>query len=210
MNQRKAVSTGSPYEPVVGISRAVRIGNVVAVAGTAPLGPDGKTVAARERTVKHLTILVLILMVSAAGSAFGQVQTGPMLVGTFRPSGPPKGPERRRVGPGCVVDLEQVYDVEGSLVGEMQLDFRIYVVGDCTKSPGTYDEHWISYGTYTIRTQDAEYRGALTYLATAKAGGKVEGRLTLDGEVSAELDVTGEFADGFMNYKGMRLRSWRR
>ncbi len=42
---RKAVSTGSPYEPVVGISRAVRIGNVVAVAGTAPLGPDGKTVA---------------------------------------------------------------------------------------------------------------------------------------------------------------------
>ncbi len=45
MNQRKMVSSGSPYEPVVGISRAVRIGNVVAVAGTAPLGPDGKTVA---------------------------------------------------------------------------------------------------------------------------------------------------------------------
>ena len=39
-----SVSTGSPYEPVIGISRAVRIGNVIAVAGTAPLGPDGKTV----------------------------------------------------------------------------------------------------------------------------------------------------------------------
>lgn len=41
---RKSVSTGSPYEPIVGISRAVRIDNLVAVAGTAPLGPDGKTV----------------------------------------------------------------------------------------------------------------------------------------------------------------------
>ena len=44
MTERKSVSTGSPYEPIVGLSRAVRIGNVVAVAGTAPLGSDGKTV----------------------------------------------------------------------------------------------------------------------------------------------------------------------
>jgi len=43
-NKRRTVSTGSPYEPIVGLSRAVRIGNIVAVAGTAPLGPDGKTV----------------------------------------------------------------------------------------------------------------------------------------------------------------------
>ncbi|HET6618265.1 MAG TPA: RidA family protein [Gemmatimonadota bacterium] len=43
--ERKSVSSGSPYEPVVGLSRAVRIGNLVAVAGTAPLGPEGKTVA---------------------------------------------------------------------------------------------------------------------------------------------------------------------
>ncbi|HEY7471684.1 MAG TPA: RidA family protein [Gemmatimonadota bacterium] len=41
---RESVSTGSPYEPIVGLSRAVRIGDLVVVAGTAPLGPDGKTV----------------------------------------------------------------------------------------------------------------------------------------------------------------------
>jgi len=38
------VSTGSPYEPIVGISRAVRVGNVVAISGTAPIGPNGETV----------------------------------------------------------------------------------------------------------------------------------------------------------------------
>lgn len=48
MTDRRSVSTGSPYEPIIGISRAVRIGNVIAVAGTAPLGPDGKTVGAGD------------------------------------------------------------------------------------------------------------------------------------------------------------------
>ena len=38
-------SSGSPYEPQLGFSRAVRIGNTIAVAGTAPIGTDGKTVA---------------------------------------------------------------------------------------------------------------------------------------------------------------------
>jgi len=42
---RKLISSGSPYEPKVGISRAVRAGSVVSVSGTAPLAPDGRTVA---------------------------------------------------------------------------------------------------------------------------------------------------------------------
>lgn len=41
---KQHIYTGSPYESKVGISRAVRAGQVVSVSGTAPLGPDGKTV----------------------------------------------------------------------------------------------------------------------------------------------------------------------
>ena len=42
---RQLISSGSPYESVVGFSRAVRVGNFIAVGGTAPLGSDGETVA---------------------------------------------------------------------------------------------------------------------------------------------------------------------
>ena len=41
---KQYISSGSPYEPRLGISRAVRSGCIIAVAGTAPIGPDGKTV----------------------------------------------------------------------------------------------------------------------------------------------------------------------
>jgi len=41
---RKHVSSGSPYESQVGFCRAVRVGSLVSVAGTAPLGADGRTV----------------------------------------------------------------------------------------------------------------------------------------------------------------------
>lgn len=45
---RTRISSGSPYESIVGFSRAVRVGNHVSVGGTAPIGPDGKTVAAGD------------------------------------------------------------------------------------------------------------------------------------------------------------------
>lgn len=38
---RQLVSSGSPYEPTIGFSRALRLGDHVWVAGTAPVWPDG-------------------------------------------------------------------------------------------------------------------------------------------------------------------------
>jgi enamine deaminase RidA (YjgF/YER057c/UK114 family) len=39
--ERRLISSGSPYEPVVGFSRAVVAGEMVFVSGTAPVMPDG-------------------------------------------------------------------------------------------------------------------------------------------------------------------------
>ena len=41
--ERSLISSGSPYEPTIGFSRAVRVGDHVWVAGTAPIWPDGTT-----------------------------------------------------------------------------------------------------------------------------------------------------------------------
>lgn len=57
---RKLVSSGSPYEPKVGISRAVRAGPFVTVSGTAPLGPDGQTVGRGDPALQARRCLEII------------------------------------------------------------------------------------------------------------------------------------------------------
>ena len=44
MMERQRIASASPYENLFGFCRALRSGDHIAVAGTAPIGPDGKTV----------------------------------------------------------------------------------------------------------------------------------------------------------------------
>ena len=59
MNKRVLVSSGSPYEPIIGFSRTVRIDNIVAVGGTTA-GSGGKPVAISDPAAQTRAILEII------------------------------------------------------------------------------------------------------------------------------------------------------
>jgi enamine deaminase RidA (YjgF/YER057c/UK114 family) len=59
----------SPYEPIIGFSRAVRAGNAIHVAGTGPVGADDGDVAAQTRRIFEIAGEVL----ARAGASFRDV-----------------------------------------------------------------------------------------------------------------------------------------
>lgn len=71
---KQRISSGSPYEPRLGISRAVRSGRVIAVAGTAPIGPDGKTVGKGDPTAQARRCIEIIAnALEQAGASLSDV-----------------------------------------------------------------------------------------------------------------------------------------
>ena len=64
--QRRMVASGSPYEPVIGFSRAVRVGDRVLVAGTAPVWPDGSC-DPEAQAARCLEIILAALAEAGAG-----------------------------------------------------------------------------------------------------------------------------------------------
>jgi enamine deaminase RidA (YjgF/YER057c/UK114 family) len=48
---RQNITGGSPFEPIIGFSRAVRVGNIVHVAGTGPVGADNEDAAGQTRRI---------------------------------------------------------------------------------------------------------------------------------------------------------------
>ncbi|MDC9723678.1 MAG: RidA family protein [Urechidicola sp.] len=50
--KRKLISGGSPFEDIVGFSRAVRVGSYISVGGTAPMDADGNTVGKGDISIQ--------------------------------------------------------------------------------------------------------------------------------------------------------------
>lgn len=83
---RKLVSSGSPFEPRIGFSRAVRQGSWIAVSGTAPLDAEGATACRGDLYGQTLRCLELIreAVAQAGGRAENIIRTRVMLTDISR------------------------------------------------------------------------------------------------------------------------------
>jgi enamine deaminase RidA (YjgF/YER057c/UK114 family) len=69
MTIRTNIPGTSPYEPIIGFSRAVRIGNIVHVSGTGPVGAEDLSPADQTRTV----LAIIEKALTTAGANFEHV-----------------------------------------------------------------------------------------------------------------------------------------
>ncbi len=80
MTARRRVSSGSPYEPTIGFSRAVRAGDRVFVAGTAPVWPDGSCPADPEQQARRCFEIIAAALREAGAGLEHVVRTRMFLV----------------------------------------------------------------------------------------------------------------------------------
>ena len=73
--ERQRVSSGSPYEAVAGFSRAVRVGDRVMVAGTAPIWPDDTVDPSVEAQTRRCLEIIGAALTEAGGGYADVVRT---------------------------------------------------------------------------------------------------------------------------------------
>ncbi len=125
--KRQRVTSSSPFENEVGFSRAVRVGDIVEVAGTAPIGEDGKSFAPGDVYLQTQRCLAIVAQaLRDAGADMGHVvRTRIMLTDMtrWREAARAHGEAFGAIRPACTfvevsgfIDPEWLVEIEASAV----------------------------------------------------------------------------------------------
>src|SRR3954471_323309 len=72
---RHYASTGSPWEPVIGYSRAVRVDEAIYVTGTVGIEPDGSFATTARAQARRALTIILAAIEALGGKAYDVVRT---------------------------------------------------------------------------------------------------------------------------------------
>ncbi len=78
--RRRRIASGSPFEPTIGFSRALRVGGRVLVSGTAPISEDGSVDPDAGAQMRRCLQIALAALAEAGGGPGDVVRTRTYLV----------------------------------------------------------------------------------------------------------------------------------
>ena len=105
VSDRRRVSSGSPFEPVIGFSRAIRVGDRVWVSGTAPIWPDDHVDPDPGAQMRRCLEIAIGAVEELGGAAGDVVRTRIFLVdpADWEPVGRAHGEAFGAVGPAATM-----------------------------------------------------------------------------------------------------------